>query len=144
MNCPRCAVRMLTRPLGGATIPAISPYRSTEPLTPSADRAEPIVVDRCPRCRGIWFDAGEMARALRAHELGPPPEPTDASRTPRPSPIEHCPRCKGAIETRQSRAMPSVTYDRCAGCDGVWFDRGEADQFDEHAALLALMLHEFG
>jgi Zn-finger nucleic acid-binding protein len=93
-----------------------------------------VVIDRCPRCAGLWFDNDEIGAAvgardgLRAIETQIPP-PEDAV------PSMFCPRCPEVylrrlpIDVPEGR-RPSVVY-RCASCAGTWIDRGELrDQED--------------
>lgn len=93
-----------------------------------------VVIDRCARCAGLWFDNDEIGAAvgqrdgLRAIETQIPPS-EDAV------PSVFCPRCpevylrRLAIDVPEGR-RPSVIY-RCASCAGTWIDRGELrDQED--------------
>jgi Zn-finger nucleic acid-binding protein len=85
---------------------------------------EGIELDVCPWCRGLWFDAGELA--LLAEKLARPlrvPEgalqPAATAEKPRP-----CPRCDRAMDKVFVGTSPRVLLDRCAG-HGLWFDHGE-------------------
>lgn len=87
-----------------------------------------VVIDRCSRCAGLWFDNDEIGNAVSKREaLG-----NLESRIP---PIEdevpgmHCPRCPDVSLRRVTLATPAgqrpaVVY-RCASCAGTWIDRGE-------------------
>ncbi|QDV40283.1 hypothetical protein Enr13x_00890 [Stieleria neptunia] len=104
-----------------------------------------VVVDRCPTCRGIWLDAGELKTiqetierdysnqlrqinvVARAYEL--------ARQKSRPE--IRCPKCQGALEPREYAYCSQILIDRCSGCGGVWLDEGELaalEQFFEQAA----------
>ena len=45
---------------------------------------------------------------------------------PRPeAPVLACPKCQSKLE---SYSFMEILLDRCAGCGGIWFDRGELEQ----------------
>lgn len=102
-----------------------------------------LTVDRCERCGGVWFDAGEVAR-LRA--LRPVTEwrkialGDDAYRMPCHScqalmdrNAERCPACgwKNVLacptceRPMTRRQVDGWHLDFCVHCRGVWFDRIE-------------------
>lgn len=85
---------------------------------------EGIELDACPWCRGLWFDAGELA--LLAEVLGRPLSVGEGgamaaatSEKPRP-----CPRCDKAMEKVTLGQTARVLLDRCPS-HGLWFDHGE-------------------
>jgi len=134
----------VTEPLG-RPISHGGPFRTVEhdDLPQQAEEGA-ILVDRCVGCRGLWFDEGEMTDAIRRMKLASTPH-APAQLKIASGQIEDCPRCGAPMEAVQSQTLPTVEYDRCIRCRGIWFDAGEADQFgEEHAGLLALMMHEFG
>ena len=119
------------------------PYRSL-PDTARREASRRIVVDRCTSCNGFWFDRGEMQAAIREAKI------QSSSKLLAPTLQREqlgacgpCPRCGATMEVIESQAAPEVEYDRCTGCDGIWFDAGEAEQFAGDVGLFALMLHEF-
>lgn len=83
-------------------------------------------VDRCGRCQGMFFDAGELesilgmmrlygAAVLMEDEIpAVPDEELERRRT--------CPADGGPMSPRQIGAL---TIDVCARCSGVWLDEGE-------------------
>ena len=105
MKCPKCK----TEELAGHTV-------------------DTVVVDRCPACRGIWFDRDELSdllseEARRVSELrrGGDNDEADGIRGP-------CPR-DGAELLRIYSAMDrSVVLDACADCHGIWLDSGEFEK----------------
>ncbi len=81
-------------------------------------------VDYCPKCKGIWFDGGELAQALPAAERQLQ-IPRRAVRLRAP-----CPRCNKplyAFPYPHSR----VTIEMCKGCHGLWLDAEEFQQIQE-------------
>lgn len=80
-----------------------------------------LTVDRCPKCKGIWFDRGELSRLL-AEAPGELQIPRNAVRLQ-----SMCPRCDRplyAFHYPQTR----VTVEMCKRCAGFWLDQGEFSQ----------------
>jgi membrane associated rhomboid family serine protease len=67
--CPRHAdTRMLERELATARVRAFAGTASGEAA------AEPLKIDQCPKCSGLWFDGGEveaLAKTLRESRMAP-------------------------------------------------------------------------
>jgi len=93
-NCPRCNVGMkLETRLG-------------------------VEVDKCPECKGIWFDNNELDKLSGGRAL------EGAIFTARVLGKElKCPAC-GDIDMHYM-TVEGVTIDHCPTCDGVWLDDGE-------------------
>jgi Zn-finger nucleic acid-binding protein len=101
-----------------------------------------LVLDRCGRCRGVWFDHGEVQRLRSLPKAALAPRMEDAS--PRPAlchschaPLDRdaercggcgwvqtldCPVCARAMRTAE---QGGVRLDFCGSCRGVWFDGHE-------------------
>lgn len=92
-----------------------------------------IEVDFCHKCRGLWFDAGELElllertgadtqeRLLRFQELeGKRPEGRRIL----------CPRCDRSLHEVEVKGSSGqvVRVDRCPSGHGIWFDHAELDQ----------------
>ncbi len=91
-----------------------------------AARLEPkmllgVEVDQCPRCTGIWLDAGELEPLLNA--MTPPPalDRTAPTCADDEAPMR-CPRC-GAVAVLV--ATPAAQINRCSACQGLWLDAHE-------------------
>ncbi len=103
MICPKCRQEKLQRK-----------HLSTLALT----------MDCCPKCGGIWFDKGELERALPAAD----PHlrvPGDAAQMG-----AACPRCRQPLYAflyPQTR----VGIEMCNACGGLWLDAGELKQIRE-------------
>lgn len=95
-----------------------------------------IVVDQCPICGGIWFDAQELSTLITRQLLEKEPIPVEIP------PINDeellaeidlnrkeiaCPRCNdGRAMIRQaSPRNRKITIDYCENCEGIWLDQGE-------------------
>lgn len=77
------------------------------------ERSKGIEIDRCPACRGLWFDADELGTSVGK------PLPIPAAKGPS---SRGCPRCKTALALAQ---MGRVEVDACTTCTGVYLDAGE-------------------
>lgn len=79
-----------------------------------------VVVDLCPACRGLWFDAHESPQLTPAATLdllraaGGPPEPVRAGDGPKA-----CPRCRKPLAATQDlQRATRFAYWRCAAGHG--------------------------
>lgn len=83
-----------------------------------------VTLDLCPACKGLWFDRGELAKALGGQppELGPPAslELESARR--------HCPRCESGLGERRLKADAGLRVDVCVRCEGLFLERGELER----------------
>ncbi|WP_257449415.1 TFIIB-type zinc ribbon-containing protein [Archangium lipolyticum] len=102
-------------------------------------RVSDVEVDTCPRCHGLWFDAGELNRFpdrpatrtfLEAARRAPSrcrkrghlvPREQDACTTCRSEPVS-CPSCGSRLALVVTSAC---AIDVCPRCEGVWLDAGE-------------------
>lgn len=105
-----------------------------------------VEVDHCRRCRGIWFDHGEVQRlrALRPDEFWKrvtvqPPTlrprchgchgPLDRAEAACPAcgmaAVLDCPACARPMKVETHAGL---RLDVCHGCRGVWFDHHELAQ----------------
>ena len=97
MNCPKCRQQSLKKKyVSGAN----------------------LNVDYCPKCKGVWFDRGELEQAMAVAD----PQlqiPGGAVRLQAP-----CPRCDKPL---YAFAYPQtrVVIERCKACGGLWLDAGE-------------------
>jgi Zn-finger nucleic acid-binding protein len=87
--------------------------------TRSANGAE---IDRCPGCKGYWFDAKELARAAG----GPVPRIERGAPSSRPCPVCAVPLVSGTLG--------DVHVDSCTTCFGLWLDAGEFQVVQRAAA----------
>jgi len=84
-----------------------------------------VELDRCPTCRGIFFDPGELQAVLRQGLVdrveGLPEILLDDGQRDRNA--AHCYLCGLAMLAK--RAPGEVRVDWCPGCKGVFLDSGE-------------------
>ena len=102
MNCPKCK----SGPMNSET------YNNVE-------------IDRCPKCKGLFFDEGELdsildARAGAAADGGGFNEMADQLNMATGA----CPRCE-QVELKPYVGPAGVRIDRCPQCEGVFLDQGE-------------------
>lgn len=83
------------------------------------------IVDRCPSCDGIWFDAHELtqllaedARQVAALRRGSVKQEIAGKKG-------FCPRDGSELLRVYSAIDNSVVLDACAECRGIWLDGGE-------------------
>lgn len=76
-------------------------------------------LDVCPKCRGVWYDKGEITKITGDREV----ERLIVEYAVGSSTIA-CPRCGGVVARRP---IGEVTVDVCLTCHGIWMDRGELE-----------------
>lgn len=93
-----------------------------------------IFVDRCTACRGLWFDALEKEHlaVIKGSEV----IDSGIASHPLVNPVEHkpkfnCPVCHNPLIDMVDHQHPSLKYDSCTVCYGVFFDRGEFRELKE-------------
>ena len=92
-----------------------------------------IEVDRCTNCRGIWFDRleHESLKQLKGSEdidVGAPEKGKEFNRVDK----INCPVCHTIMVRMVDAGQPHIWFEKCASCDGVFFDAGEFTDFKEH------------
>ncbi len=101
-TCPACAAELLPSRLHGQE------------------------VDRCPDCRGVYFDAGELEAVVDLVRLFDDVEllepEIDSANEREPSRDLSCPADGTAMEKLE---VGGEVVDRCPECAGVWLDDGE-------------------
>lgn len=108
MNCPKCAL----------------------PLVQKRFKERPTDVDYCEKCRGIWFDDGELSTII-----GVPARNLGAPANARPSALR-CPRCaKPLVLFPYPGTMTLING--CRTCRGVWLDGGEYQELVKIQAATA-------
>ena len=82
----------------------------------------PILIERCERCHGMYFDKSETEDALGVAEslLG---MAGTMKLPPKNYPLK-CPACAGKMELYRARG---VMFDACPRCEGIWLDKGELE-----------------
>ena len=88
---------------------------------------QPIELDQCEICGGIWFDESELFRAKQgeAEKI----ELLDINILKNPSMIENptltCPRDQTVLYLFTDKYLPKdIILARCSKCKGIWLNRG--------------------
>ena len=82
-----------------------------------------IDIDWCERCRGLWFDVGELELLLKRHGSGADPVWSERSE------VDHieggkCPRCRSRLRDFDPGDSPGPTISTCPMGHGVWCPSG--------------------
>lgn len=89
---------------------------------------EDLRLDSCPTCRGIWFDAGELAEARDRIDPDVAWLDFDLLRHPESYALhpgsDPCPRCQASM-CRVRYGETEVDIDTCPFCHGVWLDEAQ-------------------
>lgn len=96
-----------------------------EPETVQLPWARDVTLDRCPTCKGVYLDKGEVKRItghanlddLLTKHLG---LDSDSARI--------CPACGMVMDAEDA---DRVHVDVCLSCHGVWLDAGELEQLKD-------------
>ena len=112
MNCPNCGGNLERHDLEGVSI------------------------DECERCRGRWFDRGELRQAKDSQDpdivwLDFDPFGDDAEALSTASEGKECPKCGWQMNSLTYRKS-GVVIDKCENCRGVWLDHEEFEHIVEH------------
>lgn len=112
MNCPKCDAPM-------------------EEVTFGA-----IAVDRCTRCRGLWFDVREKERlkplvGSERIDVGDRKAGAAYNRVDR---ID-CPVCRVRMIRMVDPGQPHLWFESCPVCHGAFLDAGEFEDFKEETVL---------
>lgn len=91
-----------------------------------------LSVDACPKCAGIFFDAGEIVEARKEgfehlEQAVFPSEP----HTPKANGARPCPKCRTTMTSYRYQYHSPIFLDCCPSCDGIWVDDGELHQMAE-------------
>jgi len=88
---------------------------------------QPIILDQCEKCGGIWFDESELFRAKQgeAEKI----ELLDAEKLRTPTMIESsnllCPIDQAVLFRFADKHFPrDIILERCPSCNGIWLNRG--------------------
>lgn len=97
------------------------------------DSREGVTLDFCDGCKGLWFEAGEVASYF---ELTSDVPDLDTARATQTSSAWSCPKCSTALVSFRYGAPGDLVVDRCLSCGGIWLDRGEVPALERLSAHL--------
>jgi len=95
---------------------------------------QPIIVDQCEKCGGIWFDESGLFRAKQGEAEKIEVLNTEILRTP--STIENssliCPRDQTTMHRFTDKYFPQdIVLVRCLSCHGIWINRGTFTKYQQ-------------
>jgi uncharacterized protein len=99
-----------------------------------------VHIEICPACGGDWLDAGQLGNIVRARqarfsekECLAVAQAAKITYVKLPTSDRHliCPKCGGTTHPINYGDDTGIIIDKCAGCNGVWLDRGELDKIEE-------------
>ena len=97
------------------------------------DLMESVTIDMCPKCKGIWYDKGEVGFQQELER--DIPELEKVEKTKRPTKND-CPRCGARLEEMRYSTVSDLMIDRCPSCEGIFLDRGELYKLESISAKL--------
>ena len=98
----------------------------------TANYGQPLFLDQCDNCGGIWFDESELYRARQgeAEKIDLLDTYILTASTPVVNPEHCCPKDGAKLIRFSDRNFPqSIIVERCPVCDGFWLNRGEFTKF---------------
>jgi hypothetical protein len=110
------------------------------PICPKCDSRlvildfEGIEIDVCAKCRGMWFDSGELEQVMEQTGSHPGEHLRILETAPGDTAAPGrclCPRCDAGLDTFSASAAggESLLLDRCPRGHGIWFDENELRDF---------------
>jgi Zn-finger nucleic acid-binding protein len=90
-----------------------------------------IELDYCTRCRGVWFDAGELELLLASAGLGGHEaflESVMKSMAASSEKKRRCPICNIKMNKAYADKEARTLVDICREGHGIWFDGGELER----------------
>jgi len=96
---------------------------------------ESITIDMCPKCKGIWYDRGEVGFQQELERDIPELEKVEATKHPTDC---DCPRCEAGTKLEEMRysSVSDLMIDRCPKCEGIFLDKGELGKLESAAAKI--------
>ena len=96
---------------------------------------QPIELEQCEKCGGIWFDEAELftAKQGEAEKV----EAIDSGALHNPTVIEaatlYCPRDNAVLQQFTDRYFPrDIILVRCPSCHGTWLNRGTFTRYQQY------------
>ncbi len=88
-----------------------------------------IELDYCPRCRGVWFDGGELELLLEISGLenyrSYIESLLNSAEIKTSEKKRKCPTCRRKMKKSYIDEGKTIMVDVCTRHHGIWFDKGE-------------------
>lgn len=96
------------------------PKCNSAPLRSGKAKTTQLILDQCSKCKGMWFDKGELSTLLGTRAKEHFVIPKFAATMP----DAECPRCNVSL---YKFCYPGtlILVDGCRQCEGVWLDNNE-------------------
>jgi Zn-finger nucleic acid-binding protein len=99
-----------------------------------AHYGQPIILEQCSQCGGIWFDESELFMAKQGEAEKIESLNTEALRTPlelKETALK-CPKDNKELFQFKDRYFPKgIILERCPSCGGIWLNRGDFSRFQQ-------------
>ena len=97
-----------------------------------------IELDYCNKCKGVWFDSGELELLLKSQGLEETKAFFDGILSSKEATSSEkkrsCPICGRKMKKTAIGGQPGILIDTCHDKHGLWFDGGEVAQLMKHLA----------
>lgn len=89
-----------------------------------------IFIDKCPKCKGIWLDGGELFEIVSlVRDFGDKYldvfDDDDIVFSENQVRRLLCPKCRLDMRIQNAGKDKQTVIDRCTKCRGIWLDAGE-------------------
>ena len=104
------------------------------PVSVCSHYGQPIALEQCSECGGIWFDESELFRAKQGEAERIEALDADALRvsTSIDKAALKCPRDGATLYRFKDRYFPlGIILERCPVCSGIWLNRGHFTRFQQ-------------
>ena len=114
------------------------PYHTDVELEKTIYEAD-VEIDKCPKCRGIWLDPGELEQIQKTQEVDHSArlevgENVEAATYNRDRQLTasaiKCPTCDILMEKHEHDENSLIVIDFCSKCHGIWLDEGELEALE--------------
>lgn len=95
---------------------------------------QPLFLDQCEKCGGIWFDKSELYRAKQGEAEKTDLLDVDSLRSPAflENKVHLCPKDRAKLFRFDDKYFPrGIIVERCPVCSGFWLNRGEFTKFQK-------------
>ena len=96
---------------------------------------QPLHLDQCPQCGGIWFDESELFRARQGEAVKVESADIECISQPEVKGRKYliCPRDGTMLVRFTDRYFPSeIILERCPACRGLWLNRGHFTDYQNY------------
>lgn len=98
-----------------------------------------LLLEQCRGCGGVWFDRFELyfvtGRSMK--DLEAIDRATFTAKPPDEAGKGLCPKCEKPLAVFADPNLPKdALIERCAGCSGLWLNRGELGRYAAHKEAL--------